>query len=169
MAEENNQENGAVAGDELVPQFQLQRLYLTDVSFEVPGTTSDIQESGQSEVKLSLNQRANEIGEGLFEVVLTITVNAALGEDTIYLAEVSQAGVFMFSGFNEQAQHAALNTLCPSTLFPYACAIVRTLVSEGGFPPLVLQPINFDAIYGQRMQQAQAEAETDAKAGEDQA
>jgi len=167
MAEENNQENTAVASDEQAPQFQLQRLYLTDVSFEVPGTAQDINESGQSEVKLSLNQRANEVEDGLFEVVLTITVNATMSENTIYLAEVSQAGLFMFSGFNEQAQHAALNTLCPATLFPYACAIIRTLVSEGGFPPLVLQPINFDAIYGQRMEQAQSEA--DAQAADDQA
>ena len=109
--------------------------------------------------KLNLNQRVNDMGESLFEVVLTITVTATMEEATAYLAEVSQAGIFFISGLNEQAQHAALNTICPATLFPYARAIVSTLVGEGGFPPLVLQPMNFDAIYGQRMQQAQDDAD----------
>lgn len=158
MAEENNQENVAADDGGQTPQFQLQRLYLTDVSFEVPSVKKEPKDSAKSEIKLSLNQRANDLGEGRFEVVLTITVDATLSATTLYLVEVSQAGVFRLTGFNEQAQHAALNTLCPATLFPYACSTIRSLVSEGGFPPLVLQPINFDAIYAQRMQKEQAEA-----------
>jgi preprotein translocase subunit SecB len=76
-----------------------------------------------------------------------------VGEKTAYLAEVAQAGIFMVTGFNEQATHAVMNTLCPSTLFPYARQLISILVSEGGFPPLVLQPVNFDMLYAQRMQQ----------------
>lgn len=168
MAEENNQENVAADDSGQTPQFQLQRLYLTDVSFEVPPLKKEPEDPAHIEIKLSLNQRANELGEDRFEVVLTITVDATLSATTLYLAEVSQAGVFMFTGFTEQAKHAALNTLCPATLFPYACSIIRSLVSEGGFPPLVLQPINFDAVYGQRIQQAKAEAEAGAETGSDQ-
>ena len=167
MAEENNQENTAAATEEQGPVLQLQKLYVKDVSFEVPNAPAVFQESGQSEVKLNLNQRANDIGEDLFEVVLTITVTATTDENTAYLAEVSQAGIFMISGLNEQSQHAALNTMCPATLFPYARTIVSGLVTDGGFPPLVLQPINFDAIYGQRLQQAQAETAERAVDSED--
>ncbi len=141
--------------------FQLQKLYVKDVSFEVPNAPKVFQEAGQSEVKLNLNQRANDIGEDLYEVVLTITVTASTDDNTVYLAEVSQAGLFMISGFNDQAHHAALNTMCPATLFPYARTVVTNLVTDGGFPPLVLQPINFDAIYGQRLQQAQTDAEAE--------
>ncbi|MCP4044535.1 MAG: protein-export chaperone SecB, partial [Gammaproteobacteria bacterium] len=90
--------------------------------------------------------------------VLTVTVTATLGEKTAYLVEVQQAGIFSVTGLNEQAEHAAMNTLCPHTLFPYARRVITDLVAEGGFPPLVLQPINFDQIYAQRMQEAQAQA-----------
>ena len=161
MAEENNQENAATTGDEQAPMFQLQKLYVKDVSFEVPNAPKVFQESGESEVKLNLNQRANDIGKDLYEVVLTITVTASAKDSTVYLAEVSQAGLFMISGFNDQAHHAALNTMCPATLFPYARTVVTNLVTDGGFPPLVLQPINFDAIYGQRLQQAKTDAEAE--------
>lgn len=168
MAEENNQENpAAAAGEEQTAAFQLQKLYVKDVSFEVPNAPDVFKETGKSEVKLNLNQRANDIGEDLFEVVLTVTVTASTDDSTAYLAEVSQAGIFMISGLNDQAQHAALNTMCPATLFPYARTVVSGLVTDGGFPPLVLQPINFDAIYGQRMQQAKAEAEAEGKKDED--
>ena len=88
--------------------------------------------------------------------MLTVTVTAMLGEKTAYLADVQQACIFAVSGLNEQATHAALNTLCPHTLFPYARRSITDLVADGGFPPLVLQPINFDQIYAQRMQEAHA-------------
>ena len=97
-------------------------------------------------------------------MTLTVTVTANLGEKTAYLAEVQQAGIFAISGLNEQSTHAAMNTLCPHTLFPYARRLITDLVAEGGFPPLVLQPINFDQIYAQRMQEAaQAQAGGDAE------
>ena len=94
----------------------------------------------------------------MHEVVLTVTVTANLGEKTAYLAEVQQAGIFYIVGLHEQGRHAALNTLCPHTLFPYARRMITDLVAEGGFPPVVLQPINFDQIYAQRMQEAQEQA-----------
>jgi preprotein translocase subunit SecB len=139
-------------------QFQLQKLYMKDVSFELPNAPQIFQDDGQVEIKMNLAQRVEALAEGVHEVVLTVTVTANLAEKTAYLAEVQQAGIFAISGLNEQATHAALNTLCPHTLFPYARRAITDLVADGGFPPLVLQPINFDQIYAQRMQEAQAQS-----------
>ena len=155
MAEEQNQD--AAAEQQPQAQFQLQKLYIKDVSFELPNAPQVFQEDGQVEIKLNLAQKVEDLAEGVHEVVLTVTVTATLGEKTAYLAEVQQAGIFGISGLPEQGKHAALNTLCPHTLFPYARRMITDLVAEGGFPPLVLQPINFDQIYAQRMQEAQTE------------
>ena len=154
MAEEQNQDQ-AVAQEGA--QFQIQKLYTKDVSFEIPNAPQVFQESGQADVKMSLAQRVEDVAEDVKEVVLTVTVTATVDEKTAYLAEVAQAGVFMLKGFNEQSMHAVLNTLCPNTLFPYARASISNLVGDGGFPPLTLQPVNFEQLYAQRMQQLAAE------------
>ncbi len=161
MAEENNQEAVQQEQQEQQQQaqFQLQKIYVKDVSYEVPNAPQVFQEDGQVEIKMNLAQKVENLAEGVHEVVLTVTVTASLGEKTAYLAEVQQAGIFSIKGLNEQATHAALNTLCPHTLFPYARRAITDLVADGGFPPLVLQPINFDQIYSQRMQEAQAQAQ----------
>ena len=156
MTEEQIPE-AAVEGQQQQAQFQLQKLYMKDVSFELPNAPQIFQDDGQVEIKMNLAQRVENLAEGVHEVVLTVTVTANLGEKTAYLAEVQQAGIFAISGLNEQATHAAVNTLCPHTLFPYARRAITDLVADGGFPPLVLQPINFDQIYAQRMQEAQAQ------------
>jgi preprotein translocase subunit SecB len=134
-------------------QFQIQKLYTKDVSFELPNAPQVFQQEGQADVKMSLAQRVENLGENLHEVVLTVTVTATVGDKTAYLAEVAQAGIFLVSGFNEQATHAVMNTMCPGTLFPYARQTISGLIADGGFPPLVLQPVNFDQLYAQRMQQ----------------
>jgi preprotein translocase subunit SecB len=156
MAEEQNKDTATQ--EQQQAQFQLQKLYVKDVSFELPNAPQIFQEDGQVEIKLNLSQKVENLAEGVNEVVLTVTVTATLGEKTAYLAEVQQAGIFAIVGLGEQATHAALNTLCPHTLFPYARRVITDLVAEGGFPPLVLQPINFDQIYAQRMREAQASA-----------
>lgn len=157
MADEQNQV-AATEEQQQQAQFQLQKLYVKDVSFELPNAPQVFQEDGQVEIKLNLAQKVEALSEGVQEVVLTVTVTATLGEKTAYLVEVQQAGIFSITGLNEQSEHAAVNTLCPHTLFPYARRVITDLVAEGGFPPLVLQPINFDQIYAQRMQEAQAQA-----------
>jgi len=155
MAEEQTQDTAAQ--DQSQAQFQLQKLYMKDVSFELPNAPQIFQDDGQVEIKMNLAQRVDDLAEGVHEVVLTVTVTANLGEKTAYLAEVQQAGIFAITGLNEQATHAAVNTLCPHTLFPYARRAITDLVADGGFPPLVLQPINFDQIYAQRLQEAQSQ------------
>ncbi len=153
MAEEQNQDPVMMPDENAGAQFQLQKLYTKDVSFELPSAPQIFSEGGQADVKMSLAQRVEDLGDNNHEVVLTVTVTATVGEKTAYLAEVAQAGIFALSGFNEQAAHAVMNTLCPGTLFPYARQLISTLVSDGGFPPLVLQPVNFDQLYAQRMQE----------------
>ena len=157
MADEQNQVAGS---EEQQPQaqFQLQKIYVKDVSFELSNAPQIFQEDGQVEIKMNLAQKVENLADNVHEIVLTVTVTANLDEKTAYLVEVQQAGIFAIQGLNEQALHAALNTLCPHTLFPYARRLITDLVADGGFPPLVLQPLNFDQIYAQRMQEAQAKA-----------
>ncbi len=156
--------------DAAAAQFQIQKLYAKDVSFECPNAPLIFQEAGQADVKMNLAQRVDDLGDNLHEVVLTVTVTATIDEKTAYLAEVAQAGIFMLSGFNEQAAHAVMNTMCPNTLFPYARRAISELVSDGGFPPLTLQPVNFDQLYAQRMQemaqQQSGESGADQSSGE---
>ena len=156
MAEEQNEV--AASQEQKQAQFQLQKLYTKDVSFEIPNAPQVFQEDGQVEIKMNLAQKVETLAENIHEVVLTVTVTASLGEKTAYLVEVQQAGIFSIVGLDEPSHHAALNTLCPHPLFPYARRVITDLVAEGGFPPLVLQPINFDQIYAQRLQEAQAQA-----------
>ena len=162
MAEEQNQDPVMTPDENASAQLQIQKLYAKDVSFEVPNAPQVFQEAGQADIKLSLAQRVEELDDNQFEIVLTVTVTASVGEKTAYLVEVSQAGIFMLSGFNEQSAHAVMNTMCPNTLFPYARQLISTLVAEGGFPPLVLQPVNFEQMYAQRMQEMMQEQKQDA-------
>jgi len=149
-----DEQNPATTPDEnAAAQFQIQKLYAKDISFELPNAPQVFQETGQADVKMSLAQRVEDLGENLHEVVLTVTVTASIDEKTAYLAEVAQAGIFLINGFNEQAAHAVMNTMCPNTLFPYARRSISELVSDGGFPPLTLQPVNFEQLYAQRMQE----------------
>jgi preprotein translocase subunit SecB len=158
MTEEQNQDQAIPQADGGAgQQIQLQKIYAKDVSFETPNAPEVFKDQGQADVKLNLAQRVEELGNDLEEIVLTVTVTAMIGEKTAYLAEVAQAGIFMIGGFNEQQKHAIVNTFCPNTLFPYARTAISNLVADGGFPPLTLQPVSFEQLYAQRMQQMAAE------------
>ncbi len=159
MTEEQTQAGGAAEEAAIPAHFQLQKMYVRDASFELPHAPQVFKEDGAAEIKLNLSQRVNPIEGDQFEVVLTVTVEATSGDKTAYLAEVHQAGLFAIGGLNEAQQQAALNTLCPHTLFPYAARVITSMVADGGFPPLVLQPINFDQVYQQRLHEAQAQAQ----------
>lgn len=146
-------------------QFQIQKIYAKDISFEVPNGPAIFQEQGQADVKMSLSQRVEALGDDIHEVALTVTITATLDEKTAYLAEVSQCGIFLMKGFPEQAMHAVVNTLCPNTLFPYARAKISQLVGDGGFPAITLQPVNFEQLYTQRLQEIAAEQQGNASGG----
>lgn len=155
-----------MSSDEIAQaQFQIQKIYAKDISFEVPNGPGIFREKGQADVKMSLSQRVESLGDDVHEVVLTVTITATLGEKTAYLAEVAQCGIFLMKGFPEQALHAVVNTLCPNTLFPYARANISELVTHGGFPGITLQPVNFEQLYAQRLQEIAAEQQENASAG----
>jgi preprotein translocase subunit SecB len=117
------------------------------------------QEQAQPQITLNLAQRVNNFADGLYEVVLTVTVTCKVGEKTAYLAEVQQAGVFGLSGFNANDLQAVLATYCPHTLYPYARQVVSDLILAGGFPPFLLQPINFEQVYADSMAQRAQQGE----------
>ncbi len=137
-------------------QFNIQKIYSKDISFEAPGSPKIFTEKWEPKNNLDLNTNANPIGENTYEVVLSLTVTAKIGETTAYLCEIHQAGIFSVEGFSDTDLHAMLGSFCPSILFPYAREAVSDIVTRGGFPQLLLAPINFDALYEQHMQQAQA-------------
>ena len=136
------------------PQLSLQKIYVKDVSYEAPNAPQvfqEIQDEGeQPQVQLNLGQRATDLGNDLYEVVLSLTLTCTLGERTAYLAEVQQAGLFGISGFPEADHAGIVGSYCPNLLFPYARQVISGLVLEGGFPPFLLQPINFDALFAEQ-------------------
>ena len=139
------------------PAFSVEKIYVKDVSFEAPGAPAIFSEQGQPDLQLNLNQRVQRLNEALFEVVLTVTLTCKVGDKTAYVAEVEQAGVFGLVGLQPQAIDVLLGTQCPNILFPYVRQIVGELIQAGGFPPFLLQPINFDALYAETLRQRQAQ------------
>lgn len=135
------------------PQFAIQRIYTKDISFETPNSPAIFTEKWEPQVNVDLNSSGTKLGDDIFEVVLSLTVTAKLGDKTAYLAEVQQAGVFSLNGFSEQELGGMLHSFCPNILFPYAREVISDLVSKGSFPQLLLAPINFDALYAQHLQQ----------------
>lgn len=139
--------------DPNAPQLQLQAVYLKDCSFESPaGPRVDGQWNPQ--ISLDLQTSTNEIQAPLREVVLTVTVSAKQGDRTLFLVEVKQAGAFVMSNLAEEDTKRAIASIAPGILFPYARAVVSQLVTQGGFPQLLLPPVNFDALYANAQAQA---------------
>lgn len=129
--------------------FNVQKIYLKDVSFEAPNAPLVFNEQGQPELNMGLNQKVGKLAEGVFEVVLGVTLTCKIEDKTIYLVEVAQAGIFGLSGFDDQGLDAMLGIHCPNVLFPYARQTISDLISSGGFPPFYLQPMNFEAVYAE--------------------
>ncbi|MFI2812174.1 MULTISPECIES: protein-export chaperone SecB [Microbulbifer] len=157
MAEE---QNGAAANAEASNvQFQMQRIYLKDLSFETPMGAEVFKKQWKPQVNQELNTKTAKIEDDLYEVALTLTITVKLEDETAFLVEVQQAGLFGITGLEGQQLAQALNTACPQILFPYAREVVDNVVTKGSFPALMLPPINFDALFSAAMQQAQQQAE----------
>ena len=156
--------NGAAAPEQAAgPVFTVEKIYVKDVSFEVPGAPAIFNEAVQPELNLNLNQRVQRLSETAFEVVLGVTLTCKAGDKVAYVAEVQQAGVFGLAGFDPAGLDAMLGAHCPAILYPYARAAISDLVSNGGFPPFQLQPINFDALYAEGLRQrAEQQGQSDA-------
>jgi len=142
------------------PQFGIQRIYTRDVSFESPNTPSIFQQEWKPQIKLDLNTKTRELSEGVYEVILVVTVESKLGDTTAFLVEVQQAGIFNLGGFKDEARDQMLGAYCPSLLFPYAREAVDSAVTKGSFPALMLAPVNFDVLYQQSKQKQGESAAT---------
>ncbi|SHF22081.1 preprotein translocase subunit SecB [Microbulbifer donghaiensis] len=157
MAEE---QNGAAANAEAPQvQFAMQRIYLKDLSFETPMGAEVFKKQWKPQVNQELNTQTAKIDEDLYEVALTLTITVKLEEETAFLVEVKQAGLFGIKGLEGQQLAQALNTACPQILFPYAREVVDNVVTKGSFPALMLPPINFDALFAAALAQAQQQGE----------
>ena len=152
--------------DEPKREFNLQRIYTKDISFETPNSPAIFKQTWKPESTVNLNTEVTKLEDNVFEILLTVTLTTKVGDQTAYLAEVKQAGIFGIKGFPEQEIGPLLGSYCPNLLFPYVREVVSDLVTKGSFPQMVLQPVNFDALYAQHQQalaKKMAENQTQAK------
>jgi len=152
--------------DEAKREFTLQRIYTKDISFETPNSPAIFKQTWKPESTVNLNTEVSKLDDNVFEVLLTVTITTKIEEQTAYLAEVKQAGIFGIKGFPEQELGPLMGSYCPNLLFPYVREVVTDLVTKGSFPQMVLQPVNFDALYSQHQQalaKKMAENQTQAK------
>jgi preprotein translocase subunit SecB len=139
-------------------QFALQKIYVKDLSFETPNSPAIFTENWEPNVNIELNTEGKLLAPDVHEVILGVTVTTKIGEKVAYLCEVHQAGVFTVKGFNEQELGPMLGSYCPNVLFPFAREVISDLVSKGGFPQMLLAPVNFDAIYMDHVKKQQAQS-----------
>ena len=155
------EEEAVVGGQEeqAQQQFAMQRIYAKDLSFESPSSPDVFKKQWQPKVNVELNTKSDKVDEeGNFEVVLTVTITSKVEEDTAFLVEVQQAGIFFITGFEGEDLRRILGTAAPNILFPYARENIDALCVKGGFPPVMLAPVNFESLYQQALAQAQSQA-----------
>ncbi len=139
--------------DSSQPQFVLQRIYLKDASFEVPGAPQVFLHPWQPEISLQMGTEVQPMDNGHYEVVLSLTVTAKNNDSTAFLVELKQAGIFLITNVPEQNLTGLLGSYCPNILFPYAREAISDIIGRGSFPQLLLAPVNFDAVLAQRQAQ----------------
>jgi len=140
-------------------QLMVHRIYTKDLSYESPNAPEIFRQEWQPQHELNLNSNVTKLADDSFEVVLSLTVTTKLADKTALIVEVHLAGLFGVRGFPESELGHVLGAYCPSLLFPYAREVVSDLVSKGSFPQLVLQPVNFDALFAQHQQQRSEQVE----------
>ena len=141
-------------------QFAIQKVYIKDISFETPHSPMIFTEEWAPKVNLQLGSKASKVNEDLTEVVLTVTLTTSTGEKTAYLVEAQVAGLFVIKEFPQEVVERMAASICPNILFPFARELVCDLVTRGGFPQLLLTPVNFEALYAQqKMQEGQKQTD----------
>lgn len=152
---EAQQPQGQGQGQEQQPAtFQIEKLYVKDLSLEIPHAPKIFTEQVQPELQVQIGTEANNFAEGYYEVTVTATVTAKLGERTLFLAEAVQAGIFALRGIPAAELAPVLGIACPTVVYPYLRETISDLVSRGGFPPVLLAPLSFEALYLQQQQNA---------------
>lgn len=154
MADENNSaSNNAQAGTD--PVFAMQRVYLKDLSLEMPNAPQIFLEQESPTVEVSLNVGGERLAETVFEATVTVTITTKIGDKTLYLVEGTQAGIFEIANVPEEQFEPLIGIVCPTMLFPYLRANVADAINRTSLPPLHLAEVNFQALYEQRLQEAQ--------------
>lgn len=155
MAKEDNA-NQAAMNDQ--PAFGIEKLYIKDASIEVPNAPQIFTDRTAPQVSVELANAAQKLEEGIFDVSIKVTVTAKVGDKTAFLVEVAQAGIFVVRNMPEENLEPVLAVACPNILFPYAREAVSDMVTRAGFAPVLLNPINFEALYMQQKQAAESGA-----------
>ena len=137
--------------DDAAPHFEIQRIYTKDLSYEAPNTPHTFVDEWKPEVQLNLETKSNRVQDNMHEVVLSVTATVTSSKKSAFLIEVHQAGIFMISGVPNDQLRQMLGSFCPNILFPYAREVISDIVVRGGFPQLLLAPVNFDALYAQHL------------------
>ncbi|MDD5177403.1 MAG: protein-export chaperone SecB [Sterolibacterium sp.] len=133
------------------PVFSIEKIYAKDISLEVPNAPQVFLERENPAVEVQLHSETSGLDEGMFQVLLTVTVTAKIGEKTLFLVEAGQAGIFQIRHVPEQDMEQILSIACPNILFPYARETISDLITRAGFPPVLLAPVNFEAVHQQRL------------------
>lgn len=136
------------------PQFSIEKVYVKDLSLEIPNAPQIFLERESPQIDIQLHHNSSGIEEGVFQTVLTVTVTAKVGEKTMFLVEAACAGIFVVKNIPQQEMQPVLGIACPNILYPYVREVISDVVVRAGFPPVILAPVNFEAIY-----QAQAQAQ----------
>lgn len=140
------------------PGFSIEKIYVKDLSLESPNAPAVFMQREAPQVGVELSNSATKLDEGVYEVVLTVTVTSKIEDKTVFLVEVAQAGIFQVRNIPQENLEMIVSVTCPNILFPYAREAVSDLITRGGFPPVLLTPINFEALYAQQKQQTASPA-----------
>ncbi|MBL4621859.1 MAG: protein-export chaperone SecB [Immundisolibacteraceae bacterium] len=146
--------------EEKQPQFTIRKLYLKDLSFESPQAPDVFQQTTTPQIDINLSTDSTRLDETSFEVVIKITISAKGDDKPLFIVEVEQAGVFQVEGVEDEQLRFALGVTCPNILFPYARQVISEMTVSGGFPPLVMSPVNFELLYRQKMEQSEQASNT---------
>ena len=147
MSDENNS-----------PVFQIQRMYLKDLSLEQPNSPGILLEQAQPQVEINLTLAAEPVADGVFEVSVTATVTTKVGDRTLFLIEAKQAGIFEIRNVPDEQMEGIIGIVCPQMVYPYLRAVVSDVCTRGGFPPVLLSEVNFQAMFEAQQQQRAAMA-----------
>lgn len=163
MSDENNNTQNTEAK---APAFAIQRIYLKDISFETPMGIEAFTKAFKPAIQQDMNIQVAPVSEGLFEVTLFLTITARIENRAVFLVEIKQAGLFAITGIEGAQMSQVIHSACPQILFPYAREAVDGIITRGGFPPLMLPPINFDAVFVQALKAAQEQTAAKAESPE---
>jgi preprotein translocase subunit SecB len=137
---------------EAQPSFQIEKIYVKDLSLELPNAPQIFMQAENPQLEIQVRNEGQKFADALYEVVVTVTVTAKVGEKTLFLAEAAQAGIFSLRDISEADMGPLLGIACPNILYPYVREAISDLVTRGGFPPVLLAPVSFEALYAQRNQ-----------------